>query len=397
MSIDRTPRHLPALLCVITLSIVLMPGWLGAADLFQGAARLQATQEVQRLSAIQVTHQDALLALPGVHGVGIGATKTGELVFVVAVDPIGKAPELPLRIEGVDVVIDRSEPPALMHGGAGCIPCHSNQVALPVPMGNSTGNPFACFACTLGFKACKDGVIYYVTNAHCSQNAQGCEGKAPLGSNTLHRGRLDAPGCAVTTDIGDVSWSATPVCGQNNLVDGTRVISANNLTSWSIRDVGVPSTVSGTVLPGDTVQKSGRTTGYTTGTVNSVNYTTNVSPYCCGSAHFVDQIRINAITPPFLQGGDSGSAVLNMQNPPKIVGLLFAGAPNGSYGIANKIFWVLSRLSLSLDPNCQPPTCEDLCQQQLDFCEEEYCYWNYNQYMCQQGCDLQYQECVGSC
>jgi len=322
--------------------------------------------------------------------------ETGELVFQVAVEPRGLAPKLPQKIEGVRVMVEFSEPAVAMNGGSGCIPCHANQVALPLPMGNSTGNPYQCFSCTLGFKACRNGTIYYVTNAHCSPGTNGCAGSAPLGSNTLHRGRLDA-NCSQTTDIGDVSWSATPVCGQNNTVDATRVTSANNLTAWSIRDIGTPSSSWRNALPSDAVQKSGRTTGLTYGTVTSVNYTTNVSGYCCGSPTFVDQIKINANTVPFLQGGDSGSGVLDRGNPPKVVGLLFAGPTNGSYGVANKISNVLFRLNLTLDPNCQPPTCEQICRDYLDDCAEEFCYWNFNEYMCYTGCQLEYEDCLSGC
>jgi hypothetical protein len=369
-----------------------------AQDLFRGTDRMLAALEVDRLTEIQRQHEDTLFAFPQVHGVGIGADPlTRELVFAVSVDPVGLAPQLPLEIKGVKVVAERRERAVALHGGSSCIPCHANQLPLPVAMGNSTGNPLLCFSCTLGFKACKDGVIYYVTNAHCSPNASGCEGGAPLGSDTLHRGRLDAPACAQTTVIGTVNVSATPICGQNNTVDATRIISANTKTAWSIRDIGTPSTSWTTVLPGDTVRKSGRTTGYTTGTVASVNYTTNVSGYCCGSPKFVDQIKVNAGVAPFIQGGDSGSSLLNMANPPKLVGLLFAGDGPGTYGIANKISNVLFRLNLTLDPNCQPPSCEDMCYQQWSFCNEEYCYWQYDQYMCQIGCDLQLEQCLESC
>jgi hypothetical protein len=367
-------------------------------DLFRGPEREHVRRETRRLEAIQARHQDALLNLPRVHGMGISVDPaTRELVFLLSVDRAGVVPDLPTSIEGVRVMIERSEPASPMNGGAGCVPCHANQVPLPVPMGNSTGNPSYCSACTLGFKACRNGVIYYVTNAHCSWNSAGCEGGAPIGSSTYHRGPLDAS-CAATTVIGSVAEQYPPRCGSDNILDAALMLSSNALTSWSIRDIGTPSpTMWASVVVGDAVQKSGRTTGLTYGTVAAVNYTTNVGPYCCGTAKFVRQIKVNATVAPFLQGGDSGSALLDRSNPPRLAGLLFAGPTDGSYGLANDIIYFISTLGLSLDPNCTAPTCQDNCYWSRDDCLETYCVWDYNAYMCNEGCEIQYQDCLASC
>lgn len=400
----NAPRWARLLILSLLFGASLAPAPLAAQpgppeNLFRGPEREHVQRETKRLEAIQARHQDALMNLPKVHGMGISVDPaTRELVFLLAVEREGPAPDLPLQIEGVRVVIERSEPARPMNGGAACMPCHANQVPLPVPMGNSTGNPFYCSACTLGFKVCRDGVIYYVTNAHCSWNSSGCEGGAPIGSNTYHRGQLDAA-CTLTTDIGDVSLHATPRCGSDNLVDAALMVSSNALTSWSIRDIGTPSTATAwNLVVGDAVQKSGRTTGLTYGTVSAVNYTTNVGPYCCGTARFVRQIKVNATVAPFLQGGDSGSALLDRSNPPKIGGLLFAGPTDGSYGIANHIDYVLASLgNLTLNPSCTAPTCQDNCYWSRDDCLETFCYWNYDPYMCNEGCELQYQDCLASC
>ena len=104
------------------------------------------------------------------------------------------------------------------------------------------------------------------------------------------------------------------------------------------------------------MQKSGRTSGHTFGLVESVSYITSVSGYCCGNAYFEDQIQIMSDVgcshPPcvWTLDGDSGSAVLNMDSPPKIIGLHFAGPSDGSSGVANPISEVLSAFDLTLDP-----------------------------------------------
>ncbi len=68
------------------------------------------------------------------------------------------------------------------------------------------------------------------------------------------------------------------------------------------------------------VRKSGRTTGYTEGTVNLLNATVTVA-YGNKQARFTGQV----ITGPISQGGDSGSLIVDgVEN--KAVGLLFAGS-----------------------------------------------------------------------
>lgn len=92
---------------------------------------------------------------------------------------------------------------------------------------------------------------------------------------------------------------------------------------------------------GMTVRKLGRTTGLTTGQVVSIDYETRVSfqyrrrsrPY-----PFTNQIRIEPIDPshPFALFGDSGSLVVS-ENAAFAIGLYFAGAYDGSYGLATPI------------------------------------------------------------
>lgn len=365
-------------------ALVLVVGMIAAAPataqpttFFQGAERIWAEGEVERLAAIQTAHQNAILALPGVVGMGIGLdAKSRGMNFLVLLESEDKVPDLPQQIEGIPITTQVTGPIEALHGGSGCVPCHANQQALPVPMGNSAFAQAFCSACTLGFKACyrATGAQVYVTNAHCSTDSSGCEGTAAFGSNTRHRAPLDA-GCTLQADIGDVSGHVTPACGVNNTVDAARILSSDGLTSRSIRDIGTPSLSHVTAMPGDAVQKSGRTTGRTTGTVAATNVTVDVGGYCCGTARFVGQIQVNASVAPFLLGGDSGSALLNLGSPPRITGLLFAGNRfTGTPGYANPIFSVLNALNLDLDPNCQ-----ENCQGQ-----SQPCYWNSD--CCSQNC-----------
>jgi hypothetical protein len=71
---------------------------------------------------------------------------------------------------------------------------------------------------------------------------------------------------------------------------------------------------------GAMVQKTGRTTNYTTGVVRAVNATVNVNYGGGRVARFVRQILTGGMSAP----GDSGSLLLDMER--RAVGLLFAGS-----------------------------------------------------------------------
>ncbi|MEZ4668516.1 MAG: hypothetical protein R3E39_11415 [Anaerolineae bacterium] len=88
------------------------------------------------------------------------------------------------------------------------------------------------------------------------------------------------------------------------------------------------------------VRKSGRTTGYTEGTITLLNATVNVA-YGSRTARFTGQI----ITGPMSQGGDSGSLIVDATEN-KAVGLLFAGSSLST--IFNPIGPVLSALNINI-------------------------------------------------
>jgi hypothetical protein len=95
---------------------------------------------------------------------------------------------------------------------------------------------------------------------------------------------------------------------------------------------------------GDTVRKSGRTTGVTTGEVINTNITVWVE-YDGQVARFVDQIAVAQNNWSFTAPGDSGSAV---DKDGKFVGLVFAGAPN--YAFINKAEHIIDGLGIAVEP-----------------------------------------------
>ncbi|MFX0184525.1 MAG: hypothetical protein ACFE95_15700 [Candidatus Hodarchaeota archaeon] len=142
-----------------------------------------------------------------------------------------------------------------------------------------------------------------------------------------------------------------------NLIDAAI---AKPLTSDQIipevEDVGVPTGVfNGDSLLGQTVMKSGRTTGITHGKVKQVDVDVSVgyggSPGMPSKiAQFTDQILIESIAEEgaFSQGGDSGSIVFVDDGSKKVCGLLFAGNEEGTFTYANRIQNVLQLLNVQL-------------------------------------------------
>ena len=329
---------------------------------FQGSEREEALLETKRLAEILDRNHQKIMDLRGVLGMGIGLDEEqAQLVLLVLVDKDMALPDLPQSIENVPVRTKRTTKPEVQHGGGSCStnsPCHANQLPLPVNMGNSAYSaaaiPNCDAACTMGFKACDvvNKEIVYVTNAHCSTDTTLIAGSAPIGSDTTHVAGGDSQSCsgAGSMIIGQTAAHATPSCtASSNTVDVAVINSSGLQTNISIRDIGTPSVSAGTALPGDIVQKSGRSTGYTMGVVTATNVTISIGYVGC-IAPFDDQILVLALNPPYSSGGDSGSAVLNMQG--EIVGLHFAGSTGalaGVFGYANPIAEVLSALQLSLD------------------------------------------------
>lgn len=126
----------------------------------------------------------------------------------------------------------------------------------------------------------------------------------------------------------------------DNLVDCAiaQPINANDI-STEILNIGQVAGVAEATL-NTPLKKMGRTTGFTTDSVQQIDVTAQVNYGNNKIATFVDQI----LAGPMSQGGDSGSAVLNDQN--QIVGLLFAGSQTTT--IINRIQNVFSALNVTL-------------------------------------------------
>lgn len=138
------------------------------------------------------------------------------------------------------------------------------------------------------------------------------------------------------------SWhrlQAYSVAADMNLVDAALAVPEVPIEHAIIDGVGIPN---GTASAGleTKVHKCGRTTGHTYGEVEQIEATVQVSYGRGKVAFFENQI----IFGPMSAGGDSGSAVLDMDN--NVVGLLFAGSDKIT--IASPIDAVLDSLGITV-------------------------------------------------
>jgi hypothetical protein len=92
------------------------------------------------------------------------------------------------------------------------------------------------------------------------------------------------------------------------------------------------------------VEKTGRSSGYTVGTIEDVGATIKVG-FELGTLTFAHQILIEGSKGVFAEGGDSGSLIVERKSK-RPVGLLFAGS--GTHALANHIQDILQHLSVRI-------------------------------------------------
>lgn len=169
---------------------------------------------------------------------------------------------------------------------------------------------------------------------------------------------------------------ARAVLSQN--VDGAVVtLDAGVGSQGEVVDIG-PITGSRAAAVGMAVRKRGRTTNLTSGTVGSVDVTVSIDyGDGIGTRTLRRQIRVDrpAGGPRFSDRGDSGSVVVDDDE--RVVGLLFAGATDGSVTFANPIAAVLDELVVDLWVEPTIPlitrvssTCPDLRTRVVGVCNE---------------------------
>jgi hypothetical protein len=218
----------------------------------------------------------------------------------------------------------------------------------PAKPGSSVGFRFSgamagyVMAGTFGAEVQANGTRYLLSNNHVLAN----ENALPVGSPIFQPGLLDH-GDPNHDQIARLTRFIPIAAGQPNTVD------------CAIAEILDPKTVSATFLPrvgrlaspdpidaleGMHVEKTGRTTGFTTGSVMDVSADITVG-YDVGNVTFQDQILIVGDRKPFSGPGDSGSVIVDRATR-RATALLFAGSD--THTIANHLSDVLARLGVSL-------------------------------------------------
>jgi hypothetical protein len=313
-------------------------------------------------AAVQLRHQEDLMAVPGVVGVGLGATDSGRPAVVVLAERGGVA-GLPASLGGVPVrVMVTGEIWALQQeprkkcenppcnggggggGGGGGDVDPTARFPLPVPIGVSTGHP-AITAGTIGARVKKGSNVYALSNNH----VYAASNTATIGDAVIQPGTFDG-GSSPADDIGTLAdFQPIDFSGGNNVIDAAIALSstANLDNSTPSNGYGTPKSTTTTAAVNMRVMKYGRTTQQTKGRISVINATVNVNYGGPGVARFVNQIVIGGGG--FSAGGDSGSLIVVEKGGDKLkpVGLLYAGSSNST--IANPIGPVLSEFGVTID------------------------------------------------
>lgn len=186
----------------------------------------------------------------------------------------------------------------------------------------------------------RTGSLYILSNSHIIA----LEGAGAKGDSVIQPGPGDVVGNAVGT-IGKldqwVAFQFGSAASFENLIDAAiaRVVNKKSVTDKIRIKNFAPAGVNFNVAVGDSVYKVGRATDYATGDVIEPYAYVKV-PFGNSTVEFHDQVMCS----PYALPGDSGSAVLNMND--EVVGLHFAGSPSACY--FNRIEHVFTALGITL-------------------------------------------------
>jgi hypothetical protein len=332
---------------------------------------------LERAIEAQEGHTDALLTIQGVVGTAVGAGANGQAVVKIYTEKSGIG-GLPRSLDGVPVVVQVTGKIQALHhreghgggpggpgGGGGEEVDPAATFSRPVYIGVSSGTErliningqLFCTVGTLGARVNKASGTYALSNAH----VYALEGSTPVGdvngARILQPGRVEmtdqACGSAAEIDAAEIGTLSefVPVdfSGGNNTVDAAIALTDINEVGTDTPPNGYGTPLSTIVSPAFNmdVQKYGRTTSLTKGTIKGTNATIRVG-YDNGVATFIDQIEVQGGKGSFIKGGDSGSLLVTdpERNP---VGLLFAGNRSGKTAFANPIDAVLDSFGVTID------------------------------------------------
>ena len=281
---------------------------------------------VDILGVKQLTEQ-SLLSIPGVLGVGIGASSAKKINVYVEKATMEILSKVPSTIGGFPVKIIQTGKIRALSLLSSQLEAYAEairtQKARPAMGGMSIGIT-TITAGTLG--GVFDGLI--LSNNHVLAASSTIQNpKAQIGAAIIQPGSYDS-GTLQNDQIATLESYVPMDESKPNLVDAAwakplkpEYVSEEILGIGKIMGFATPEVEMA-------VQKSGRTTGLTTGKIIDVNATVTVD-YDGKQIQFIDQV----VTSGMMSPGDSGSLGLTLDN--KVWGLGFAGSDDVS--VFNKI------------------------------------------------------------
>lgn len=320
----------------------------------------KAHPAVRGAMAVQNHHSRNLLAIPEVVGTAIGLSDAGRPVVLVFTRTETLPGVIPSELDGVPTVVWVTGEIVALKPPQGERFSTTAVLPLPVPIGVSTGNEGECSAGTIGARVKSGDNVYALSNNHvyALENAAPTDGTSHVLQPGLYDTRCQPEGNVLGTlsRFVEIKFNNTSCDPDTNRTACNTVDAAIALSSTTKLDNGTPksngygipnATTTGPSL-GMPVQKYGRTTSLTSGTITGIGAIVNVSYGTGKNAIFIDQIVISA-NKPFSKAGDSGSLIVTRdeQKEHKPVGLLFAGG--GGITIANEIANVLEGLGVTID------------------------------------------------
>jgi len=209
---------------------------------------------------------------------------------------------------------------------------------------NDASRSFCCSG-TLGSLVTGGGVQYILSNNHVLARSD----QAAPGEDISQPGLIDN-GCRVPPIVAD--FTTAPRLGSNVDAAIAELRPGQMDSTGFIEDIGTISSVVKAPSVGLAVAKSGRTTGFTTGSIQSVNTSVSVQYQrgCNQGKKFVVSYTNQVVVTPgsFSAGGDSGSLIVsnNSATCHQPVALLFAGSSSSTIG--NPIGEVLTKVGNAL-------------------------------------------------
>src|SRR5215467_179205 len=239
-----------------------------------------------------------------------------------------------------------SSPRIISKGSADAGPNHQGRNSHFGVSGGNVNDITKRFCCsgTLGSLVTDGANSYVLSNNH----VLGLSGQASPGDDISQPGLVDN-NCQTPPIVAD--FTVAPTLGSSNVDAAVAQLRPGAMDPTGfIEDIGIPSSMVKAAAVGLAVAKSGRTTGFTTGTISSINTSVRVQyQRSCGQGKkfvvsYTNQVVINSST--FSAGGDSGSLIVTNDSNHQPVALLFAGSSTTTIG--NPIGEVLAQVSSAL-------------------------------------------------